>query len=179
MANPISINISFTNTSSFVAAPAATIRTTQYNNNPQYLRYSQLTQDSLIMVYNGYSVLIPQSQLWAAAAAALPIMTYPPIINTQPTNTTVTHPASAFFNVSASAETSINYQWYYSSGSNLNVILTGSNTGSVYGIYTGSTTPYLTCSNTTVNVNNSASYYCAVSNTSGITTSSIAKLYVN
>ena len=174
-----SINIAFTTTNSFVpAAPAQKIYSL-YGANQAYLRYMYLSQDCLTLVFNSSSVVIPQTQLWLAAASALPVLTYPPVIGTQPTSSiTVTHPTSASFVVSASAETAITYQWYYTSASIGPIVLSGANTGSIYGSYTGSQSPALTCSNTSVSVNKSASYLCVVSNTSGATSSSVGNLYV-
>lgn len=172
--NNTSINIGFTTTSSFVpnAIPSQKI-TILDTTNTSYLRYSYLTNDSLIMVVYTSSVTIPLSQLYQAATSASPVISWPPIILTQPAPLqTVTHPSPVFFTISASAQTGISYQWQYQSGSTIwsNVTSTGQ--------YTGSATPALTSSTTNVALQGTSSYRCLCSCVSGVTTSSISNLFV-
>lgn len=166
-----SINIQYTTPSNFSASFPPQKTSVLDTTNPNYLRYATLATDSVALTYYSVSVLIPLSQLYQAAASASYALTWPPIILTQPTNSIVTHPAAAYFVVSASAEIPITYQWFRQSGSGnfTSIISTGS--------YTGSQTPALTHSNT-VTGESTSSFVCVCSNASGVTSSSIANLYV-
>ena len=171
-------SIAFTATNSFVPSAPTQRQYILNNTNPNYLRYTYMTQDSLYFNVNGIGqAVIPlngSGGLWASAITALPALTWPPVIATQPVNTTVTHPSSSNFFISASSETGvITYSWYSQSfGSSTWSQL--SNTA----LYSGSTSPALTHSLTNTGDSGSA-YFCTATNGSGQTSSSVAYLYVN
>jgi hypothetical protein len=173
---PVQMTVAFTATQSYSLTTLPSKR--QYvldNSNPQYVRNSILTNDGLYLQYYTGSVCIPLSNLYQQASYALGSITAPPTIITQPTSSTVTHPATAYFVVSASVEANTptaSYQWYSSSVVSVFLPLTSS------GQFTGSTGSALTCSNTSVSMSNSQ-YICVVSNLSGMVSSSIATLTVN
>lgn len=171
--NNQSINIEFLGTSSFIPAPPSQRIFILDSTNPNYTRYSYLTNNCWTGVVFTQSVTIPISQLYQAAISASPSLSWPPIILTQPAVLqTVTHPAPVFFTISASAESGIIYQWQYQSGSTVwnNITSTGQ--------YTGSATPALTSSTTNVALQGTSSYRCLCSCLSGATTSSTANLFV-
>lgn len=176
MPTPItSINIAFNGTNSFIPTSPITKCISQDQTNPQFLRYYYSTQDCLTMVYYTSSVVIPNSQLYAAGVAINPALTWPPIILGNPTSSIVTHPAAAFFAISASAELPISYSWFSQSFSQS---FSGSWSQLVDGaVYTGSSTPALTHSRTVVGDSGSG-YVCVATNTVGTTSSSIATLFV-
>lgn len=166
------INVQFSGYTNFTAsAPAQRVMVLNTNNN-QYLRYAILSQDNLQVVYYTSSCVIPLTSIYSAVFSGSPNLTYPPIINIQPTSSTVTHPNALYFAVSASAETPISYQWYWQSSSLNTYVPTPSAT------FSGTASAALTCSTTVVATENSASYYCIVSNTTGGTTSSIVQSYI-
>jgi len=146
---------------------------------PGYVRNMKMLDDVVIATYYTTSVQIPlygSGSLWYAMISASGVLTPPPSIGLQPTNSVIAQPSPAYFAISASTETgTINYQWYYNSGSNNNTWYPIVSTGS----YTGSATPALTSSTTNINYQNIANYRCVVSNTNGTPiSSSIATLNV-
>ena len=179
-----SINVAFTNTSSFVFGTPSQQVTILDSTNPAYLRQVYLTQQGVKIsrASAGIVVGIPLYTLFAAAGEAVPGITWPPIIVTQPTSSAnVTHPATASLFISASDEPALygsndmTYQWYVQpSGSS--TWSTPSNTGNVN--YQGATTTNLSASFITSTI---PYYYyeCVVSNPSGNTTSSISKVNVS
>ena len=179
MSTPITFNTAYIATNSFTPSAPIQRQFTLNNTNPQYIRYTTMTQDALYFNVNGVGqVIIPligTGSLWAAASTANPSMTWPPVILTQPTSSTVAHPTNAYFVVCASAETNISYHWASSSNSGVNwTILPSGGSGN---LFTGSLTNQLTHSLTTQN--DSGSYVCYCTNTSGNVTSSIATLTIS
>jgi hypothetical protein len=137
-------------------------------SNRNYLRQAFLSQNGLSLVKSSSVVEIPMSELFKLAYAADPVLTYAPIIGTQPVATmSVVHPvATGSFFISASAETAISYQWLVAtSGSNTFNNLTAS------AFFTGSTTSKLTISASTTAFNG-YQFEAVAYNTSGQTTSS-------
>ena len=173
MANYTSINISYNGTSSFVPSSPSQRQFMLDNTNPQYLRYCTLTQDCIRAVVYTSSVVIPLTQLYAVCAAANPVITWAPLIVTQPTSSHQHTPSGSSFFVSESAETTINYQWYSKVIPQSSVFypLTGS---VMYNGISSSTLNHISSSY----VDNSSSFFCFVSNTSGQISSSIANFYV-
>jgi len=173
------INITYTSPSSFSQSLTPSQRMSVLNSaNTSYYRIATVQQDCIILSYYTASVVIPwqgTGSLWAAGYTANPALTYAPVIIQQPSSSqTVTHPTAVYFSISASAETAISYQWYYNSASNATSWYPIVSTGS----YTGSQTPALTSSTTNVSFQNTSSYLCVASNTTGNTSSSIASLFV-
>lgn len=168
LVSPTPILVSLVSTTSFTPSAPIQRQFALDRTNPLYTRNATLTQDGLYLQFYTASVVIPLSNLYQQCITILPSITWPPVIVTQPTNSIVTHPAKANFTLSASAETSITYQWYSSSFSQSGTFypLTSS------GVFTGSATPALTMSSTTTNMN-ASQFYCLASNVSGFTTSSI------
>jgi len=124
------------------------------------------------VVYYTSSVTIPLTSIYQAVFSGSPILTYPPVIQSQPTSSTVTHPASAYFVVSASAEIPIQYQWYWQSSS------LSSYVPCPVTYFSGTASAALTCSSTAIAIENSSSYYCSCSNSSGFTVTNFVNLYV-
>src|ERR1035437_1920761 len=140
-----------------------------YNSNPLYSRYAMLTQDSLQMVYYTASVSIPITSLFQAAFTAYPALTYPPSITTKPTSSVLTAPGTVSFVAVAQSEVPMTYQWYVESGSSATFVLpVGAN-------YQGTASAVLTASYAT-NDTSSFNYYCALSNSSGLTNTSTVNL---
>lgn len=171
MSQQTSVNIAFTSTGSFVPGAVQRKMTMIDNTNRNFPRYAYMTQDTFGLVFATSSVVIPLSQIYAAAVSGSPFLSWPPVILTQPTSSTVTHPTASYFVVSASAELPISYAWFYSSGSVSWTPVSGSN-------YTGSLTNALTSSTTNVATQNTASYMCVLTNAAGTTSSSVAILNV-
>ena len=174
-----SISVIFNQTSSFSSwAPVqrtAIIDTT----NPVYPRYSLLSTGAVTLVYQSQSVVIPLANLYAAAVSAYPILSWPPVIGVQPTSSAVTHSNAVYFRVSSSSsETAVTYQWFYNTGSNSNYFPIAASDPVNWKNYTGSLTPALTSSVTTLLSQSNANYLCVLTNSSGQTTSSIANLIV-
>ena len=176
MSTQASINVSFNGTSSFSPGYIGQQTTILDSTNPAYLRQVNLRQNCVVISKNsvGIQVFIPLTQLFAAAGAAVPGITWPPVINQQPTSSTITHPAPLYFYVSASDEinTDLKYQWYWESSS-LSTFVPCPTT-----YFAGTASAALTCSVTSVNIENSASYYCIVFNPTGGTTSSLVNSYI-
>lgn len=174
-----SINITFTNTSSFVPAQPSQRTSIGDFTNPSFRRYCYLTGDSLTLIVYTSSVVIPllgPGGLYAAAISASSALSWPPIIITQPNSSSVTHPTKSFFVVSASAETPITYNWFSQSYSqSLSGVWSDLADGTSY---TGSATNALTHSNTSIG-DFTSSYFCALSDASGVVSSSTATLTVN
>lgn len=178
MATPTAINVTSAGAVNFTASAPIQRTFTINASNPAYLRNSVLSQDCITFTYYTSSVVIPLTNLYGVVAGVVPQLTYAPIILTQPTGSqTVVHPTSSFFFISASAETSITYQWFSQSFSQSLVSTTNYYTLSNGGPYTGSTTAALTHSFTST-TDSSSSYLCVASNIRGSTTSSISTLYV-
>lgn len=171
-----SISVAYITSSNFIPTILPSQRFNVLDTtNPKYLRYFSLQNDSIILSVYTASIAVPlygTGSLASAIVAFNPIFTWPPLIITQPTSSTVTHPAPVYFSVSASAELPVTYQWYYQSGSATwySIVSTGS--------YTGSQTPALTSSVTSLAVQNTSSYVCVMTDASGQTTSSIVNLFV-
>lgn len=168
----ISININFAGTNSFVPSAPSQRQNLAYLTNPSFARYATLTNDSMTFNFFTASVVIPISQLWAAAISASSQLTYPPFILNQPTSSTVTHPTGSTFTISASAEIPFTYQWYWQSSSLSTFIPTPSPQ------FLGTSSNALTITNTTQSVQNNSQYLCVLTNSAGSTTSSIASLTV-
>jgi hypothetical protein len=172
------INVAFTTTSSFT--PAAPVQRQFFidSNVANYYRNATLTQDSLYLSYYTTSIVIPLTVLYNAAATYNSWLSWAPFIITEPSNSFVTHPATATFKVTASSNFSIAYQWYSQSysqsvtSSTVYYPLTAS-----AGVFLGVTGSILYVFNTSQSMSTS-SFYCQVSNNSGITNTSTATLYV-
>jgi hypothetical protein len=174
----VAITVQYSSSINFTASfPPAQRIIAGYTNNSQYLRYSMLTQDSLQLVYYTASVVIPISSLYQAAFTAYPALTYAPAITSQPVSPQAfTAPGTASFSVVVNSEVfPVTYQWYIESGSSAPFVLPVNSGGATY---SGQTTPALTASYTT-NVTNSFNYFCAISNSIGLTSSSIATLTIS
>jgi hypothetical protein len=175
MATSTSINITYNGTSSFVKSAPIQQQFQLDTTNVNYLRYSTLTQDSVTLTVYTSSVVIPLTQLYAAAANTLAQISWPPVILGQPISASITHPASASFYVSASAELPITYNWYSQSYSQSLSSSFSKLTASVN--YSGTNTPTLIYNNSAV-LDSSSSFFCVLSNASGNTTSSYAQVFV-
>jgi|HubBroStandDraft_5_1064220.scaffolds.fasta_scaffold31126_2 hypothetical protein len=175
---PIVINVGFTTTSSFVPNPQQARLNFLDKTNPLYVRNSTLTNDALYLQVYTASVAIPMSVLYSVATTVLPALTWPPILITNPTNSVVTHPQSASFSISASAETPINYQWYSQSFAQALTSSTYYPLTNSAGKITGATSNLLTFITSSVGISTS-SFLCVASNVSGQATSSYAYLFVN
>ena len=176
MSNPTAIQIQYSSSVNFTASfPPAQRIIVGNNSNPLYQRYAMLTQDSVQMVYYTASVVIPLTSLYQAAFIALPSLTYPPAITSQPTSSAFTAPGTASFAVAVQSELPFTYKWLVqpSGSSNWNLP-----TGSTGILYQGTASAALTASYTT----NTIPYYnfeCTMLNTSGPTTSSIVTLTIS
>jgi hypothetical protein len=89
----------------------------------------------------------------------------PPTVTVDPSNATVTAPSSATFNVTATGDATLTYQWQRGS--------TNVSTG------IGGTTASYTTAATSVGADNGATFRCIVTNSSGVDTSAAATLTVN
>ncbi len=166
----ININYAGSNTTFTSSAPVQQI-TILDSTNPVFLRNAFVTDKSVILKRGGSVVTIPLSQLFGAAATADPTMTWKPIITTQPTvNNTITHPATGSFTISASAETSLTYSWYYHTS--------GSVTWTSLPASSGSNTATIKMLCPLATPLNNSSYICYVNNTTGNVTSSVGTLYI-
>ena len=172
MANQ-SINISFISTSSFQYVSPIQQVTILDSTNPQFLRQMYVSQDGVLLVRGTSQVKIPKAQLYGAAVAADPTMTWPPLFTTVPANTAVSSPNSASFNVIVNSELPIYYDWQYLSSS-LNYWQETSATPS---LFTGSHTPALTMSLTNY-TDNGYEFRCVATSSAGVTTSSYGILIV-
>jgi hypothetical protein len=175
----ISANILANGTSSFV--PSAPSQRTYILNttNNNYIRNAILTQDSLTLTYVTTSVVFPLNTvggLYQVASTLVSALSYPPIIYSQPTSSTVVHANPVSFAVSASAEfNSATFQWASASATALLTNTFTPLTNSA--IYTGVTSSFLTNTNTVIADSGSA-YKCIVSGIGGTVSSSYASLYV-
>ena len=125
-------------------------------NNPAYPRLLTLSPSGVLVTRNGASYGIPEELICELAATAVPALTWPPIIQTQPSNTFVKTNASTSFTCAANDELGLNtFQWQYSNGTNV----------AAAGVYSNVTTPTLNISNTIVAAN--SLYQCLVTNPSG------------
>jgi hypothetical protein len=179
---PIPITINFAASQSVDSFTPTVTQQLQFitdKTNPFYLRHMNLTQDGLYMQIGTGSVFISKSNLYGVASQALTVLTWPPIIQIEPTSSIVTHTAAVYFVASASVAQytpNATVQWYSSSyaQSLVGQFSTLTNTG----IYNGTTTNALSCSATSTSMNQSQ-FFCVYSNASGNTTSSLAALTVN
>lgn len=143
--------------------------------NPNYTRLIQL--DNSVVAFSkrignlSYTAVIQLSDILPAILALVPQLTWPPIIVTQPSSTTVVAPAIAAFTVLATSEITISYQWQISTDSGSNFTdLTNS------GVYSNVTTATMNISNSTgLNTNQ---YRCVCTNGSGSKTTDAATLTV-
>lgn len=116
-----SINIQFTTTSSVQFNRPVQQITLLDASNYQFLRQVMVSNDGVKLIRGEYAIQIPMSQLFAAGFAALPSMSWAPIITGEPTGSTVatgsvsTSTASLFVTASDEAGTDMTYQWYISS----------------------------------------------------------------
>jgi hypothetical protein len=174
------INVVYSSTSSFVPSAPSQRQFALDTTNNNYIRNATLTQDSLTLTYYTSSVIFPLQNLYQVAVGVNPILGWPPVITQQPTSSAVVHPSQSFFAISASGanNTPLTYQWYSQSYSQS---LTSSTayfplTNSVE--YSGCTASLLSW-NTSSLAGLSSSYYCVVSCSSGVTTSSVVQWYVS
>jgi|ERR1035437_721428 hypothetical protein len=170
--NNIAFNVAFSGYTNFTSSTQAQKVMVLNTNNPLYLRYAVLSGDNLQVVYYTASATIPLASIYQAMFSASSALTYPPVILLQPTSSTVTHPNPFYMVVSASSEVPVNFQWYWQSSS-LNIFTPTPST-----TFSGTSSAALTCSVTSVSVENSASYFCVALNSSGQTSSSVAYSYI-
>lgn len=166
-----SINISFAGTSSVpFTAPVQRV-TLLDSSNPTFIRQVMVSNDGVRIIKGQYTIQFPMQQLFIAAISASTSMSWAPYISVNPTTQTVGTNSSSYFNITASAESPITYQWYLQpSGS------TGFSAVPNLSPYTGSTSASLFISASTGL--NLYQYECVASNVSGRTTSSAAILYL-
>jgi len=168
-----SINLLYNGTSSIsFSAPIQQV-TILDSTNPQFLRQMFVSQNGILLVRGTSQVKIPKAQLYGAAVAADPTMTWPPLFTTVPSNLTVTQPASASFTVVVNSELPVYYDWQYLSSS-LNYWQETSATAS---LFTGSHIAALTMSLTNY-TNNGYEFRCVATSSAGVTTSSYGTLTV-
>jgi len=113
-----SINIVFTTTSSVAFTAPVQQVTILDSTNKNSLRNMFVSQDGVKLVRGTSQVKIPIAQLYAAAVACDPTMTWPPAFTTQPLSTIVTQPATASFSVVILSELPYGIAWQYNSASN-------------------------------------------------------------
>lgn len=171
---PIGINVNFSSITNFTSSAPLPRQTAFDGTNPNYVRRVTLLNDSILLTYFTQSVVIPYSSLYNAAASVTNVLTWPPYIVVQPTGSTVTHPTSSYFAVSASSELPITYSWWSSSmGTGPFLQLTNSLSG-----FMGTNTRILTDATSSVSDNGSL-FYCYVSNTRGAVSSSVVSEIIN
>ena len=173
-----SCNVSFAGFTNFTASfPPAQRIIVGNSSNPLYLRYALMTQDSVQLVYYSASVTIPMDALYQVAFAAQPALTFPPVINVQPSASfqIITAPASASFYLSASSEIPVNYQWWVQPSGSSSWFLPTASIG--HYSFQGTSSNAFTAS-FPVNTLPSWSFECVITSSAGNTTSSVAILYV-
>jgi hypothetical protein len=171
-----SINFQFTTTSSVqFLAPVKRI-TVLDSSNFAFLRQVMLSNDGVQIIRGNYSIQFPMQQLFRAAATAFPSMSWAPVISPQPSNVTLvtssaaTSTASLFATASDEFGNDMTYQWYvsasYTSGFTLpaGVNYQGTSSANISASYSGSI----------ATDQDKYYFFCAVSNPSGTTSSSIA-----
>jgi hypothetical protein len=179
MSNINTISVTYSGTSSFVPSAPSQRQFALDTTNNQYIRNATLTQDALTLNYYTSSVIISLQNLYQIAVGVNSNLGWPPVIITQPTSSTVTHPTSSIFLASASAanNSNVNYQWFSSSYSQ-SLVGSGSFplTSSNYS-YSGTSGSLLTLLTSSLS-DNASTYYCLINCISGNTTSNIATLTV-
>lgn len=172
MANQ-SINIQFTTTGSVVFGAPVQQVTLLDATNINFLRQMFVSNDGIRIVKGQSSCRIPVSQLYAAAVAADPTLTWAPKFTTNPSNITTASTAVAPFNVVVQTELPVQYTWQTLSASStvwFNTTLSAS-------VFTGSATPALTASCFVKDLNG-WEFRCVATSSAGTTTSSFATLTV-
>ncbi len=169
----IPITVGYTSTATFTASAPIQYQFALDTTNPAYIRNATLTQDALYLQYYTGSVMILLTNLFQVASNALGALSWPPIINTQPTSSIVATGSNAYFSVGVSSELSNTYQWYSSSYSQSFSSSYSPLTNSV--VFSGVTTTALTASHVSHSMSGSQFFMVAL-NASGQTTSSVVYL---
>lgn len=166
-----SINIQFVSTSSIpFTAPVQRV-TLLDSSNPQFLRQVMVSNDGVRIIRGQYTIQFPMQQLFQAAISASPSMSWAPYIITNPVSQTAASSSASYFNITASAESPITYQWYSQASGSIG-----------FGVVSSSA-PYLGETSSSLFINpctglDQFQYLCVASDVSGQTTSSIATLTV-
>lgn len=150
------------------------IRSAQFDNsNPSFARQVLLTQQGVLITKNNATVGFLMSDVLAAAANILPSLTWPPWIQTQPSNNTAVQPTPiSFASLINSEVSSLTYQWQVSTdnGSSWSNVSNG-------GVYSNATTNTLNISN---NAGLSGDFFrVAATNSSGSSNSNAAACIVD
>lgn len=174
----ISTLVVSTSTSSTASWLPTAIRTSVLDaTNPNYPRIFQLDSAYVTLMRPNssgaaYICGISLTALAALFVAIVPQLTWPPIIGTQPDNVTTNGDNGASFEIAASSEISITYQWKKSidNGATFSNVTNG-------GVYAGATTDTLAISD--CNGLGGTIYQCIATNGSGSTTSDNVGLTVD
>lgn len=171
-----SINIAFTTTSSVAFRRPVQQTTVLDSTNINFLRQVMLSNDGIKVIRGNYSIQFPMNQIFAAAFAAYPSMSWAPVMATQPsasttliTSSVATSTASLFVVATDEFGNDMTYQWYvsasYGSGFAVPVGKNYQNTSSanISASYSGS-----------IGNRDQYLFFCTVTNPGGITSSSIA-----
>lgn len=174
-----SINITYAGTSSVVFNRPVQQITLLDSSNINYLRQVMVSGDGIKVIRQNYAIQIPMSELFAAAFAAYPSMSWAPVIATDVTGSLTVMPntislatASMTFGVTDEFNDDITYQWYVSSSYNTGWQLP---TASVWVKYQNTSSANMSAS---FSQSSAAGlwpyyYYCKATNPAGLVTSSI------
>lgn len=170
---PTCTNIANANISNTNWSPTLGIRTSVQNtDNPNYPRLLLLDQNYVTVQRPGLIFGMTNEAIIALAILSVPGLSWPPIITVQPTNVTTNGDNGASFNVTATAELAITYQWQIST--NLGVSYSNLTNTGVYSTVTTNEMNISVCNGLGTNV-----YRCAVTNASGTTYTNGASLIVD
>lgn len=139
--------------------------------NPLWPRAVILSSNGVRISRGNNSVGFPTEELILAAISLEPNLTWPPIVGTDPVNISANAPNATSFNIAATAEVTITYQWQKSTdnGGNWSNVANG-------GVYSNATTNAINISNVTGL--NSNQFRCVAIDVSGSTNSNNATLTV-
>lgn len=144
-------------------------------NNPNFSRILQISDEFVFVKYGTYAVGIPLTTIVALALTQEPGLTWtPPVILTQPENTSTTVGNPTTFTVEAGSEYTMTYQWEYSADNDTWAALTDT------GAYSNVTTAEMTVQPTDLTLNGYY-YRCVVTDNAtspGSVTSNAAILTV-
>jgi hypothetical protein len=178
-----SINIQFTETSSVEFNRPVQQTTILDSTNTSFLRQIMLSNDGVKIIKGNYTVQFPVVQLFAAAFAAIPSMSWAPIVEGDVTASYTVYPntaslATASLSVSASSEfnNDITYQWYVSSSQHGVGYQLPTDTSNIY-FWNTSSIELSASFNGSGSFNPNPTYFfCAITNPAGITSSSVCTI---
>lgn len=143
--------------------------------NPGFVRSAQMSNEAIFIKRGSAAFGILLTDLVMIAVAQNPALSWSPIIDTQPVNSSCVHSSTAatFTVVSTKTESALSYAWQYYNGS-----AWVSATGTINGcVYTNDTTATLTCTPTTTG-QSGIQHRCIVTNATGSTTSNAVILTI-